>query len=165
MCGKCSFCLAGEGIEFEPPFGDETYTPPDQNKLLAILNTIPDRDDPRLLARMAFGITSPRLTINKWGSSHPLFGSMSDTSFSHLVSAFDIECAKAGYAPAIPALVAPKTNKRSYPGSGNNASASGLTSGTDKSSTSKSRGGRSLSGSSSSGRGSYSQGHKRGRYN
>src|SRR5258705_9381660 len=85
MCGMCSFCTSGAGIEFEPTV-DAT---PDPAQIRAILNACPDRDDPRLLARMAFGITSPRLTANKLSTSHPLFGSMINADFKALVSAFD----------------------------------------------------------------------------
>ncbi|KAI0274720.1 ATP-dependent DNA helicase [Gloeopeniophorella convolvens] len=94
MCGRCTFCQTGTGIEFNPV----TETTPNPRLLQAILDACPERDDPRLLARMAFGITSPRLTVGKWSSSHPLFGSMVDTDFNALVAAFEAECQKAGYA-------------------------------------------------------------------
>jgi hypothetical protein len=60
-------------------------------------------DEPQLissfsmLARMAFGITSPRLTYQKLSTSHSLFGCMDDVDFGSLVKAFDKECAAAGY--------------------------------------------------------------------
>lgn len=96
LCGSCSFCQTGEGISFE----SATAARPDLNKIRAILNACPERDDPRLLARMAFGITSPRLTAGKWSTSHPLFGSMVEVDFNALVEAFDKECARAEYAKA-----------------------------------------------------------------
>ncbi|KAK0465659.1 ATP-dependent DNA helicase [Armillaria novae-zelandiae] len=71
----------------------------------AILTACPERDDPRLLARMAFGITSPRLTAGRWSTSHPLFGSMVDVDFNELVEVFDAECKKVGYV----GLTEPKT--------------------------------------------------------
>lgn len=46
----------------------------DPVQIQAILNDRPERDDPRLLVRLAFGITSPGLTVNKWSTSHPLSG-------------------------------------------------------------------------------------------
>ncbi|KAG1825860.1 ATP-dependent DNA helicase [Suillus subaureus] len=107
LCGSCSFCQTGEGITFE----SGTATRPDPIKIKAILNACPERDDPRLLARMAFGITSPRLTAGKWSTSHPLFGSMVEVDFNVLVEAFDKECAKAEYAKADP-TVTPANNKR-----------------------------------------------------
>ncbi len=111
MCGQCTFCLAGQGVEFEPI----AQAVPDATRIKQILGACPERDDPRLLARMAFGITSPRLTGGKWSTYHPLFGSMVDTDFNALVAAFDVECKKAGYAKAEPAAFAPRTSqKRTY---------------------------------------------------
>ena len=137
MCGKCTFCMTGSGVEFQPA----AKAIPDPARIRQILDACPERDDPRLLARMAFGIASPRLTAGKWSSSHPLFGSMVDTDFNALVAAFDVECKKADYARAEPqhASQAPRTSqKRSY----------------TQSSASSSRGGY---------RGSYGGGYKRGR--
>ncbi|KAH9944291.1 ATP-dependent DNA helicase [Epithele typhae] len=110
MCGHCTFCTTGAGVEYEPI----AQSVPSPHAIRAILDACPERDDPRLLARMAFGITSPRLTIGKWSTSHPLFGSMVNTDFNALVAAFDAECKKAGYAKAEPALVARTTTKRTY---------------------------------------------------
>ncbi|KAH9858087.1 ATP-dependent DNA helicase [Lenzites betulinus] len=111
MCGQCTFCLAGQGVTFEPI----AQAVPDAGRIRGILNACPERDDPRLLARMAFGITSPRLTVGKWSTYHPLFGSMVDTDFNALVAAFDVECKKAGYAKAEPAAAPPRTSqKRTY---------------------------------------------------
>ncbi|TFY82334.1 hypothetical protein EWM64_g1675 [Hericium alpestre] len=93
MCGVCSFCNTGAGVEFDPA----AEAIPDPVQLKAILQACPDRDDPRHLARMAFGITSPRLTLSKLSSSHPLFGSMGHVDFNALVAAFDEECKKADY--------------------------------------------------------------------
>ncbi|KAI0033425.1 ATP-dependent DNA helicase [Vararia minispora EC-137] len=93
MCGMCTFCKTGSGASFTTT----ALGIPDPTKIQAILNACHERDDPRLLARMAFGITSPRLTAGKWSISHPLFGSMVDTDFNTLVTSFDIECKKAGY--------------------------------------------------------------------
>ena len=108
MCGQCTFCLTGTGVEFAPI----AQSVPDPGRIKERLSACPERDDPRLLARRAFGITSPRLTYGKWSTSHPLFGSMVDTDFNVLVAAFDAECKKAGYAKA---ETAPRTSqKRSY---------------------------------------------------
>lgn len=45
-----------------------------------VLAACPDRDDPRYLARVAFGIGSPRVTAAKLGK-HAVFGSMEDHDF------------------------------------------------------------------------------------
>ena len=72
-CKTCTHCTTGKAVSFTPSSGS---TVPDQAKVKAILNACAERDDPRLLARFAFGVTSPRLTANKLTSYHPLFGSM-----------------------------------------------------------------------------------------
>ncbi|TGO86940.1 hypothetical protein BPOR_0265g00110 [Botrytis porri] len=56
-----------------------------------ILNMIEERDDPRFLARVAFGISTPRVTAMKLGKS-PIFASMDDHEFSVLLEAFEKEC-------------------------------------------------------------------------
>jgi hypothetical protein len=75
-CGHCNFCMTREAVEAQvvPPvkFNFPAFK--------AILSEVPDRDDPRFLARIAFGITSPRATSMKL-SRHPIFGSMADHSF------------------------------------------------------------------------------------
>ncbi|KAI0698422.1 ATP-dependent DNA helicase [Cerioporus squamosus] len=111
MCGQCTFCLTGAGVDFSPV----ATSIPDPVRVKQILDACSERDDPRLLARMAFGITSPRLTYGKWSTAHPLFGCMVDTDFSALVAAFDVECKKAGYTRMETAASAPRTSqKRSY---------------------------------------------------
>lgn len=119
--------MNGQSLAFEMP----SPVAVDPVQIQAILDTCPERDDPRLLARMAFGITSPRLTANKWSSTHPLFGSMVTSDFSALVRAFDEECKKAGYQKSMDILNT--TKKRSY------SSYSGSTSGAGSGST---RGGK-----------------------
>ncbi|KAJ7487526.1 ATP-dependent DNA helicase [Mycena galericulata] len=105
-CGSCTFCTTGQGATFSP----QPIVDVDRTQLLAILQACHERDDPRLLARMAFGITSPRLTAMKCSTSHPLFGSMVNTDFNAL--AFDIECAKVEYQGTVPPQVV--TKKRTY---------------------------------------------------
>ncbi|KAF7306860.1 hypothetical protein MIND_00478200 [Mycena indigotica] len=92
-CGNCTFCFQGHGVEFTR----KSVNNMDATKLNAILRACGERDDPRLLARMAFGVTSPRLTMLKCSTSHPLFGSMAESDFRALVAAFDVECAKVNY--------------------------------------------------------------------
>ncbi|KAK7064288.1 putative ATP-dependent DNA helicase RecQ [Favolaschia claudopus] len=106
-CGLCTFCQTGQGVEFAP----QPVVNVNRAQLTAILNACSERDDPRLLARMAFGITSPRLTALKCSTSHPLFGSMVSTDFNALVAAFDAECAKVDYRNLTPP---PATKKRTY---------------------------------------------------
>ncbi|KAI0778291.1 ATP-dependent DNA helicase [Trametes elegans] len=121
MCGQCTFCLTGAGVEFEPL----AQAVPDPYRIRQILDACPERDDPRLLARMAFGITSPRLTAGKWSTYHPMFASMVDTDFNALVAAFDIECKKAGYAKAEPQAPVRTAQKRSFPQSSASSSSRG----------------------------------------
>ncbi|GLB36075.1 putative ATP-dependent DNA helicase [Lyophyllum shimeji] len=109
MCGRCTFCMTGEATEFL----GRIAMPLNPAQIQAILHACPERDDPRLLARMAFGITSPRLTANKWSTSHPLFASMVSTDFNALVAAFDEECRKANYERVGPS-VTPTATKRSF---------------------------------------------------
>ncbi|KAH9950424.1 ATP-dependent DNA helicase [Amylocystis lapponica] len=87
---------------------------PDPTAIQSILQACPERDDARLLARMAFGITSPRLTTGRWSTSHYLFGSMVSTDFNALVAAFDKECKKAGYKKSDFAAPTPTAQKRSF---------------------------------------------------
>lgn len=75
-CGHCTWCMTHEAVVQEAPpkvhFNQAAFN--------EILDTVPDRDDPRLLARIAFGISSPRVTLLKLGR-HKIFGSMEDHEF------------------------------------------------------------------------------------
>ncbi|CAL1695603.1 unnamed protein product [Somion occarium] len=140
MCGKCTFCETGSGVEFNPT----AQSTPDPKQIKAILNACHVRDDPRLLARMAFGITSPRLTAGKWSTYHPLFGSMVAYDFNALVAAFDAECKKVGYenleAPA-PTYSTSRKRTSTQANSGSSGSKSNYTSrGSGSSSYSRGRG-------------------------
>jgi len=75
-CGHCTYCLTRKPIRIVTP------PPPRFNKsaFKAILSQIPDRDDARFLAKVAFGIHSPRITTLKLGRN-PIFGSMEDHQF------------------------------------------------------------------------------------
>ncbi|KAI0321730.1 ATP-dependent DNA helicase [Amylostereum chailletii] len=142
MCGRCTFCKTGSGVTFD----SAAEAKPDPSQIKAILSACTVRDDPRLLARMAFGITSPRLTAGKWSSMHPLFGSMVNVDFSALVAAFDAECKKVHYENLPDPLPTTKSyNKRTY------------------SQTTSTSAKRSYSGGSSSYRGGSSRGGGRGR--
>ena len=108
MCKSCTFCLTGAGTTFDPKFN----TIADPVKVRAVLAACPDRDDPRLLARLAFGISSPRLTMNKLGK-HAVFGSMVDTDFRVLLEVF-IKACEAGGGQKAPPPPSPPSKKRSY---------------------------------------------------
>lgn len=75
-CGHCTWCLTHNAVvqQKAPPVAFNT------SAFNAILEQVPDRDDPRLLARIAFGISSPRVTQMKLSRS-PLLGSMEDHDF------------------------------------------------------------------------------------
>ena len=75
-CGHCTWCETQQPVELKKP----PHAPWDSKAFFKVLETIPDRDDPRYLARVAFGIGSPRVTSAKLGKS-AVFGSMEDCSF------------------------------------------------------------------------------------
>jgi hypothetical protein len=54
------------------------------------------RDDARLLAKVAFGIRSPRITALNLPNAD-CFGILSECDFNILVKRFEEECAKVGY--------------------------------------------------------------------
>ncbi|PQE33110.1 hypothetical protein CJF32_00007676 [Rutstroemia sp. NJR-2017a WRK4] len=88
-CGHCQWCISHEPIQVQLP------PPVPFNKLAfkQILEKIEDRDDPRFLARVAFGISSPRVTTMKL-SRDPIFASMEDHEFMDLLKAFEKACKK-----------------------------------------------------------------------
>lgn len=75
-CGHCTFCMTKTPVVQQLPPPVKFNFP----AFKAVLAQIPDRDDARFLARIAFGITSPRAAKLKL-SKHPIFGSMADHSF------------------------------------------------------------------------------------
>ncbi|KAI6842072.1 ATP-dependent DNA helicase [Hortaea werneckii] len=97
-CGECTWC--------------ETHIPRHMNKPAPrrfnvglfdqVLRIIPDRDDPRYLARVAFGIGSPRVTAARLGRN-PVFGSMEDHDFGVLLQAFRRLCEGGGTTANAPA--------------------------------------------------------------
>jgi len=88
-CGHCTWCLTHQAVVQQIP----SKAAFNKARFRAILSAVPDRDDPRLLAKIAFGIASPRITKLKLGRS-PLFGSMDDHDFESLLTAFTLECGK-----------------------------------------------------------------------
>ncbi|TRM60229.1 P-loop containing nucleoside triphosphate hydrolase protein [Schizophyllum amplum] len=121
MCGKCTFCCTGSGLDFVP----DPPAPVDPAKVRAILNACGVRDDPRLLTRFAFGITSPRLTALKCSTSHTLFASMVTSDFMALLAAFDAECKKVGYQNLDTGMEEKVGAKRKAPSSGGRKSGRG----------------------------------------
>jgi hypothetical protein len=76
-CGHCQWCLTHTTVvPYEPPPAKMH-----QGLFQAVLDAMPDREDPRLLTRIAFGISSPRITAAKLGKD-AVFGSMADHTFS-----------------------------------------------------------------------------------
>ena len=75
-CGHCTWCYTNRPLRLRFP------SPVPFNKSLfdEILRRVPDRDDPRFLARIAFGIKSPRVTAMKL-SKDSLFESMASHDF------------------------------------------------------------------------------------
>ncbi|KAJ7783707.1 P-loop containing nucleoside triphosphate hydrolase protein [Mycena maculata] len=120
-CGFCTFCTTGQGATFSPNLVVQV----DKKQISAILQACHERDDPRLLARMAFGITSPRLTALKCSTNHPLFGSMVNTDFNALLTAFDAECSKVGYQGTLPPPVPKRTYSQTTTGRGGSSNKRG----------------------------------------
>jgi superfamily II DNA helicase RecQ len=75
-CGHCTHCLTGKRIEM-PPKPPKTVDLVGIKKILAACDV---RDDPRFLARIAFGIKSPRVTQLKM-DRHAVFMSLADHDF------------------------------------------------------------------------------------
>ena len=75
-CGHCTWCLTHKSVPLQRlplvGFNDGAFQ--------RILERVPDRDDARFLARVAFGITSPRVVAMKL-KDHPVFGSMNEHDF------------------------------------------------------------------------------------
>jgi RecQ family ATP-dependent DNA helicase len=75
-CEHCTWCQTYKPVVLEP----RPEVRFDLKRFNRILNKVPDRDDPRFLAKLAFGIPSPRMVETKLRWS-PLFGSMRDHEF------------------------------------------------------------------------------------
>ncbi len=86
-CGHCTWCMTHTQVvqEMPPPapFNDSLFQ--------EILEAVDVRDDARFLAKFAFGINSPRMTVMKIGKS-PLFGSMADHDFMVSLKTGGISC-------------------------------------------------------------------------
>ncbi|KAG8531332.1 uncharacterized protein KY384_002961 [Bacidia gigantensis] len=78
-CEHCNWCITGKAVEYSR--GQMvTKDAINEDKIKAILKATSVRDDANFLARVAFGISSPRVTIEKLGK-HEVFGSLSGCDF------------------------------------------------------------------------------------
>ncbi|KAH8701407.1 P-loop containing nucleoside triphosphate hydrolase protein [Phaeosphaeriaceae sp. PMI808] len=86
-CGHCTWCETHTQVLLpnEPP------QPPEAAKVDKVLEKIKVRDDPRFLAKVAFGITSPRGTELKVRYSG-VFESMNVCDFTELLKVFSAAC-------------------------------------------------------------------------
>ncbi|RSL59037.1 hypothetical protein CEP54_007507 [Fusarium duplospermum] len=86
-CGHCTFCLSGKAVEL-PPSPPKTLN---RAAIREVLNATDVRDDARFLARVAFGIKSPRVTKLKLDRNH-VFSSMADSNFEMILKEFEKAC-------------------------------------------------------------------------
>ncbi|KAI0534474.1 P-loop containing nucleoside triphosphate hydrolase protein [Xylaria digitata] len=93
-CGHCTYCLTGKPVVLPP----KPKRPVNMKGIRDILAACKVRDDPRFLARVAFGIKSPRVTALKL-DNNPVFGSMQDHEFESLLREFTKACESAGFKP------------------------------------------------------------------
>lgn len=86
-CGHCTWCETHEQVQLpnEPP------QPPDSVLVKRILEQVPARDDPRYLAKIAFGIKSPRMA-QEGIYKKSVFESMNVCDFEELLKIFTKEC-------------------------------------------------------------------------
>ncbi|CAI6091284.1 unnamed protein product [Clonostachys chloroleuca] len=86
-CGHCTPCYTGTSMHLPTPKPKTV----DEKQIRAVLAATKIRDDPLFLARVAFGISSPRATKSKL-SKHPIFGSMADDNFEMILKEFEKAC-------------------------------------------------------------------------
>jgi superfamily II DNA/RNA helicase len=86
-CGHCTWCETKTQVVLpnEPP------QPPDPAKVKQVLDKMSVRDDPRFLAKVAFGIKSPRATDLKVYNTG-VFESMNVCDFMELLQVFTKAC-------------------------------------------------------------------------
>ncbi|KAH6627461.1 P-loop containing nucleoside triphosphate hydrolase protein [Chaetomium tenue] len=87
QCGHCSHCLTGRRVVMPP----KQVREPDLAGIRRILAACDVRDDPRFLARIAFGIKSPRVIRLKM-HNHPVFMTLADHDFETLIREFEKAC-------------------------------------------------------------------------
>ncbi|KAF5020285.1 hypothetical protein F66182_7661 [Fusarium sp. NRRL 66182] len=86
-CGHCTFCITGAPVQL-PPASPKRM---DREALGKVLKATDVRDDARFLARVAFGIKSPRVGKLKLDRT-PAFMSMADHDFDMILKEFKREC-------------------------------------------------------------------------
>ncbi|OAA55384.1 ATP-dependent DNA helicase recQ [Cordyceps fumosorosea ARSEF 2679] len=86
-CGHCTHCLTGRRTVMPPRPKMAT----DMAGIKRILAACDVRDDPRFIARIAFGIKSPRVTKLKL-DKHAVFGSLAEHDFTSLLEEFTKAC-------------------------------------------------------------------------
>ncbi|KAF8535957.1 P-loop containing nucleoside triphosphate hydrolase protein [Trichophaea hybrida] len=91
-CGSCGFCETNRPVEFEWPGNDEGGEV-DMKAVEMVLNTVgkDNHDDARFLARIGWGISSPRATALKL-SKTPAWGCCKGMPFEKLVKVFQMYC-------------------------------------------------------------------------
>lgn len=75
-CGHCTFCITAKPVMMPP----RPIPALDTEGIKKVLGACDVRDDPRFLARVAFGIRSPRVGQLKLGN-HAVFGSLVEQPF------------------------------------------------------------------------------------
>ncbi|ETS78574.1 hypothetical protein PFICI_10636 [Pestalotiopsis fici W106-1] len=91
-CGHCTFCMTKQPVILP----NKTIPPVDFEGIKEVLAACDVRDDPRFLARVAFGIKSPRVTSLKL-ANNPVFGSLIEQPFDSLLKEFEHACKSAQY--------------------------------------------------------------------
>ncbi|KAI1633523.1 P-loop containing nucleoside triphosphate hydrolase protein [Biscogniauxia mediterranea] len=91
-CGHCTFCITGRAVKF----AFKQTQSSDLAGIRAVLDACDVRDDPRFLARVAFGIRSPRVSRLRLDRS-PIFGSLEEHDFTLLLQEFTKACQEAGF--------------------------------------------------------------------
>ncbi|KAL8925431.1 MAG: hypothetical protein Q9208_003523 [Pyrenodesmia sp. 3 TL-2023] len=79
-CGSCSFCTTSKPVQYSPRGTHQQKERIDEAKIAAILRATKARDDARFLARIGFGVSSPRVIAERLGR-HAVFGSMANCDF------------------------------------------------------------------------------------
>ncbi|KAG8986093.1 hypothetical protein FRB90_004232 [Tulasnella sp. 427] len=137
-CSYCTPCRSGGA-----PAMQYDYTPPpfDEIAFQKVLNATPIRDDARFLARLAFGITSPRITAEKL-SKHDAFGIMAPQMWDSLLERCEreVEAFKEAYPDGLPVQQGAKSGGSGTAVKRKEQTASG-TSGRGGSSAKRARGG------------------------
>lgn len=104
------FCKTRQAIPFQPKYDTEFS----EKQVRFVLGVCGVRDDPRFLARLAFGVSSPRIT--QLGlSRHDIFGCCETADFNKLLERFEAECKEQGYRNRT-VLAPPKQSARNNEG-------------------------------------------------